>query len=89
MENFAMVVKILTTAGAAVFIFASADFAAARTAHQVDARGFYGRFYNDGVHYNPLIPLKPEVPPLVDPNEKASGSYGAMFEGRNPAPGPN
>ncbi len=82
-----MVVNILMAVGTALFVFASADIAAARTAHQVDAR-FAGRFYTNG-HYNPLIPLKPEVPPPVDPNEKASGSYGAMLEGRNPALGPN
>jgi hypothetical protein len=37
--------------------------------------------------YDPLIPLKQEVPPPVDPNEPASGSYGAMLQGRNPAAG--
>ncbi len=45
----------------------------------------YGVGYG-GVPENPLIPIKPEVPPPVDPNEPASGSYGAMLEGRNPAP---
>lgn len=39
----------------------------------------------DGVPESPLIPIRPEVPPPVDPNEPASGSYGAMLEGRNPA----
>ncbi len=39
-----------------------------------------------GVPENPLIPIRPEVPPPVDPNEPGSGSYGAMLEGRNPAP---
>ncbi len=39
----------------------------------------------DGVPESPLIPIRPEVPPAVDPNEPASGSYGAMLEGRNPA----
>jgi hypothetical protein len=39
-----------------------------------------------GVPENPLIPMKAEVPPPVDPTEPGSGSYGAMLEGRNPAP---
>jgi hypothetical protein len=41
----------------------------------------------DGVPESPLIPIRPEVPPPVDPNEPASGSYGAMLQGRNPASG--
>lgn len=36
---------------------------------------------------SPLIPIRNETPPPVDPNEPASGSYGAMLQGRNPAAG--
>lgn len=50
--------------------------------YQANAAYAYGR-----VPYDPLIPIRPEVPPPVDPNEPASGSYGAMLEGRNPAAG--
>ncbi len=45
-----------------------------------------GPYYGD-VPHDPLIPLRHEIPPAVDPNEPGSGSYGAMLEGRNPAPG--
>ncbi len=47
----------------------------------------YQAYANGHVPYDPLIPIRPEVPPAVDPNEPASGSYGAMLEGRNPAAG--
>jgi hypothetical protein len=46
----------------------------------------YGGLGYGGVPESPLIPIRPEVPPPVDPNEPGSGSYGAMLEGRNPAP---
>ncbi len=42
----------------------------------------YAGAYNP-VPHNPLIPLRPEVPPPVDPNEPASGSYGASIAGFN------
>jgi hypothetical protein len=48
--------------------------------------GYRGPYAYGGVPEDPLIPLKAEVPPPVDPNEPGSGSYGAMLEGRNPAP---
>ncbi len=37
------------------------------------------------VPHDPLVPLKQEVPPPVDPNEATSGSYGAMVNGSNSA----
>ncbi len=37
----------------------------------------------DPIPHNPLIPLRPEVPPPVDPNEPTSGSYGASIAGYN------
>jgi hypothetical protein len=50
--------------------------------------GSYGTYHGyNHVPFDPLVPLKPEVPPPVDPNEPASGSYGAMLQGRNPAAG--
>ncbi len=55
---------------------------AAAIPYQANANYAYGH-----VPYDPLIPIRPEVPPPVDPNEPASVSYGAMLEGRNPAAG--
>ncbi|WP_020176699.1 hypothetical protein [Methyloferula stellata] len=56
----------------------------AREAMPLPYEAYAARGYG-GVPENPLIPIRPEVPPPVDPNEPASGSYGAMLEGRNPA----
>ncbi len=46
-------------------------------------RGYDGPAYSGhaGIPQSPLIPLKTEVPPSVDPNEPTSGSYGAMVHG--------
>jgi hypothetical protein len=58
-----------------------ADPSQGMSPYQANAAYAYGH-----VPYDPLIPLRAEVPPAVDPNEPGSGSYGAMLEGRNPAP---
>jgi len=50
-------------------------------------QGYEGPAYlgHAGIPQSPLIPLKTEIPPPVDPNEPVSGSYGAMVHGSNAA----
>jgi hypothetical protein len=50
-------------------------------------QGYDGPAYlgHAGIPQSPLIPLKTEIPPPVDPNEPVSGSYGAMVHGFNAA----
>ncbi len=50
-------------------------------------QGYDGPAYlgHRGIPQSPLVPLKTEVPPPVDPDEPTSGSYGAMVHGFNAA----